>query len=63
MKRLFEQDQPIVDRRYLIGSLCITLMTFGHKHGMSKSIREIYTKISQRNRIRRIEIPAPRGKI
>ena len=66
MKRLFEQDQPIVDKRYLIGSLVITLITCGlltRLWYVQIYKGEYYSKISQRNRIRRIEIPAPRGKI
>ena len=66
MKRLFEQDQPIVEKRYLLGSLVITLITCGlltRLWYVQIYKGDFYTKISQRNRIRRIEIPAPRGKI
>lgn len=64
MKRIFKQDSLLVQSRFLWAGLFILTMTGGLLFRLwyvQIYKGDYYRKISERNRVRRIEIPAPRG--
>jgi penicillin-binding protein 2 len=64
MKKMFKQDSIVVESRFLwagLGVLAITSGLLFRLWFIQIYKGEYYKQISERNRVRRIEIPAPRG--
>ena len=64
MKRIFKQDTLVVDSRFLwvsAGMLGISLGLLIRLWFLQVYRGDYYQRVSERNRVRRIEIPAPRG--
>lgn len=64
MKRMFNQDSLLVESRFLWAGLFVLVVTSGlilRLWYVQIYKGEYYQQISERNRVRRIEIPAPRG--
>ncbi|MFW7379696.1 MAG: penicillin-binding protein 2 [Oligoflexus sp.] len=64
MKRIFKQDSLLVESRFLWAGLFVLVITSSllFRVWYVQIYRgEYYQQVSERNRVRRIEIPAPRG--